>query len=207
MPLLMDDSLKLSYDMLFEHGPGLDEERTDSDGEQVVSLEEMQQRLKEKEAQWQNHLESEKKKAEQAGFEKGFEEGKKKTENRYLKKMSGFEEAMNQIDDKYNQSIDELKPYIAKLVFDITEKVLDVPFRQKKLRQHVQQEISRIIDGLDNELKVKVKLSETDFEMMKKYMKIPNAWIILSWGLTTTLTPASMPLRQKMNGSSKTSKA
>lgn len=165
----MNDSLKLSYDLLFENGSGLNGDQPDSrDESQPISLEEMQRRLQENDARWQNRLQKEKEYTEQISFEKGITEGKKQAKSRYLEQLSGFEQVMNQIDNKYNQAIEELKPQIAALVFDMTEKVLDIPLKHKKLRGRVQKEVSQIIEELDDKLQVKVKLSESDFNMLQK---------------------------------------
>lgn len=56
MTLLMDDSLKLSYDMLFENGAGQEESgsnTSDEDESQAISPEKIKQRLKENDKQWQ----------------------------------------------------------------------------------------------------------------------------------------------------------
>jgi flagellar biosynthesis/type III secretory pathway protein FliH len=165
----MDDSLKLSYDMLFENGLERDKDAPDSSEEpQTVSFEEMQQLLKEKDCQWQKQLRQECIRAEEAGFEKGFAAGKDEAEREYLKQLLGFEEMIKQMDVEYKKTMEELKSHIVNLVFDITEKVLDIPFKHAKLQERVQEEVSQIIDKLDDTLQIKVNLSESDFKKMQE---------------------------------------
>jgi flagellar biosynthesis/type III secretory pathway protein FliH len=165
----MDDSLKLRYDMLFENRREHDKDDPDSSGEpQTVSFEEMQQLLKKKDDQWQKQLRKECIRAEEAGFEKGFSAGKDEAEREYLKQLLGFEEMIKQMDVEYKKTMEELKSHIVNLVFDITEKVLDIPFKHPKLQERVQKEVSQIIDKLDDTLQIKVNLSETDFQKMQE---------------------------------------
>src|SRR5699024_5704713 len=75
---------------------------------------------------------------------------------------------INQMDLKYNRVIEDLKPNVVKFVFDITEKVLDIPFKHEGLRKKVQQEVAQIIENLDDELHIKVALSEAGFDTIQK---------------------------------------
>jgi flagellar biosynthesis/type III secretory pathway protein FliH len=169
MTQLMDNSLKLSYDMLFENNSLWEEAGPDSDEEsQTVSLEEMEKQLQERDTQWQKRLEQECSRAEEAGFKKGFAEGKDEAEHQCMKRITGFEEILRQMDLAYDQALEGLKPHVAGLVFDMTEKVLDIPFKHKKLRERVREEVAQLIEKLDEELHIKVMLSEADFDMVQE---------------------------------------
>ena len=165
----MNDSLKLSYDMLFENNENLEEGGSESGKEsETFSREELEKRLAENEAQWQERLEQELSDAEEAGFRKGYDQGKEDAEQRCLERIAGFEKMMQQLDREFKQAMEELKPHIASLVFDITEKVLNLPLNHPQLQQRVQEETSRLVENLDDELQVKMVLSEADIATIRE---------------------------------------
>jgi len=195
----MNDSLKLSYDMLFENNENLEEGGSESGKEsETFSREEVEKRLAEKEAQWQERLEQERSDAEEAGFRKGYDQGKEDAEQRCLERIAGFEKMMQQLDREFKQAMEELKPHIASLVFDITEKVLNLPLNHPQLQQRVlkphiaslvfditekvlnlplnhpqlqqrvQEETSQLVENLDDELQVKMVLSEADIATIRE---------------------------------------
>lgn len=112
-------------------------------------------------------VKEERKNAREEGYEKGFAEGKSRAEQECLKQMAHFEEIVEQIDNECNQMMEELKPQVTELVFDITEKVLDIPFKHQELQKRAREEVSEIIEQLDDELQIKVTLSKADFEKIQ----------------------------------------
>jgi flagellar biosynthesis/type III secretory pathway protein FliH len=193
---LMDSSLKLSYDMLFDNNSPWEENGSD-EASQAVSPEEMQQQLQEKEVQWQKRLEKERSAAEEAGFKKGFTEGKAEAEEQCLKQIAGFEGVMKQMDIAYDQALEELKPHVAGLVFDLTEKVLDIPFKHKKLRECVREEVAQLIEKLDDELHIKVMLSEADFDMMQEAFEHDEEMNHITLRMDAELNPGEYEVETK----------
>jgi flagellar biosynthesis/type III secretory pathway protein FliH len=168
MAVITNDSLKLSYDMLFENNSFEEEPSADSnEGPKSISPEEMNKRLCKKDDQWQKRLEKEQRNAEESGFKKGYAEGESKAEEKYMKQIGNLEEMLQQTDQKYNQAFEELKPHLAGLSFDMADKILDIPFKHEELQKRVREEISQLIEKLNEALHVKVVLSEADFNALK----------------------------------------
>lgn len=165
----MDNSLKLSYDMLFENNPGLEEAETDTTPKpQTFTPDELQSQLHQRDTEWEKRLEEACAKARKQGFEEGLAQGKQQAEEKFTRQLSGIEEMMQEVDREFNRAMDELKPHMAGLVFDMTEKVLDVPFRHPEMQQRVEDEIALLVENLDAELHIKVTVAKADFEIIKK---------------------------------------
>lgn len=165
----MDNSLKLSYDMLFENSSGMEEVDTASIPEpQTFTTEEMEAQLEQRDKEWEKRLEEARAKANDRGYEKGFIEGKAKAQEEFAEQLAGIEDMMTSIDQEFNCALEELKPHMAGLVFDMTEKVLDVPFRHPQMQQRVEDEIALLVENLDEQLHIKVTVAEEDFSVIKK---------------------------------------
>jgi flagellar biosynthesis/type III secretory pathway protein FliH len=165
----MNNSMKLSYDMIFANGADdQNGDATSAERPSSFSAEEVDEMLQERDDQWKQRLVKECDEARESGFAAGYDEGETKAGKVYEKQLAGLEAMMNDLDSEIKGVFDELKPHIAGLVFSMTEKVLDVPFEDERLQQRVQEEVIRFVENLDEALQVRVKVSEADYERVRR---------------------------------------
>lgn len=161
----MENSLKLSYDMLFQNAAYESEtENATAEEPELLTPEEVEKLLQERDEQWEARLQEECARAKQSGLDEGTVTGKAKAEEAMQLRLVSIQEMMGEMDHEFNQALEELKPHMAALVFEIIEKVLDIPFQHAELQERVQEEIVKFVEILDEELHVKVTVSEQDFE-------------------------------------------
>ncbi len=161
--------MKLSYDMIFENGAsGHGGDTATAERPSSYSAEEVDKMLQERDDQWKQRLVKECDEARESGFAAGYDEGQTKAEEIYEKQFATLEGMMNELDTEIKGVFDALKPHVDGLIFSITEKVLDIPFEDKRLQQRVQDEVIRFVETLDEALQIRVKLSEADYEGVRR---------------------------------------
>src|SRR5699024_2314468 len=89
----------------------------------------------------------------------------------FKKRLSSIKEMMKKMEHQFNDILEELKPHIAGLVFEMTEKVLDVPLLHSKIHERVHDEVLQLVEKLDKQLHIRVTVAEEDYEMIKKALE------------------------------------
>lgn len=172
MSAFMSNSLKLSYDMLFDNSSYESEaENAVAEEPEMLTPEQVEELLQERDEQWENRLQQARVEAKEEGIEEGLARGKAQAEAVMEERVGSIQEMMSEMDEEFNQALEELKPHIAALVFEIIEKVLDIPFRHAQLQEKVQDEIIKFVEILDEKLHVKVTVSEMDFEPIQQALE------------------------------------
>lgn len=163
---------RLSYEMLFEdQDEGEGEERSLETAVESISKEELTERLRKAEEQWQKRLEEEKEKTARAAYKRGRNKGRKEAESAIDEKVSGLKAALEEADRKIGELMDELKPVMAQMVFDLAEKVVRVPVADKEIRRKVSDEIVEILEELEENIRVKIHVSKEDYELVSKELE------------------------------------
>lgn len=168
---------RLSYKMLFSDSPHAKSNGTETRGDRdPITLKEHQKNLREAEEKWQVKLEEVSAEAYQKGLEEGFKKGEKKAQAVMEQKGELMKEVVCGIENHINELMDELKPRIATLVFDITEKILGLPLKSEKLGKEVTEEVGKLLLSFDRDIHVKLIVSSSDYGFMVRALKdLPNA--------------------------------
>lgn len=160
-----NDSTRLSYDVVFRQ-PEL--KRQKEEEKEKVSDEQMQEALREKDRQWEQRLQQARQQAVQEGYETGLQEGKAEARAEIQDHLQHFRESIQQVDNHVQEIIQELKPGITSLIFDIAEKVIGVPVHSDELQQRVEREMARVLDQVDEDLNVKIHVSNEDYQTIRE---------------------------------------
>lgn len=160
---------RLSYDMLFEDQPAGAEDDNSSLEEAVegISREELSERLREVEGEWRERLEEEREKAARAAYDRGKKRGREEAESSMEKNISTLKSALEEADRKIGEMLEELKPEMARMVFDLAEKVVRVPLENEEMRRKVSGEIKEVLDKLEEGIRIKIKVSESDYQAVE----------------------------------------
>ncbi|SMO59408.1 FliH/SctL family protein [Fodinibius sediminis] len=167
---------RLSYDLLFEEQPqnsSPDSVRAgtgSNDG--AISRKELQE-LQDK---WKQKIAVAQEEAYQKGWEEGQQAGREEALSSMEQHLAPLQEAMGAMDQEINSLIEELKPYMATMTFDIAEKILDIPLDDKELREKVSAEIRNTLSAIDREIMIKITVSEKDYGYVVRKMKdVPHS--------------------------------
>lgn len=167
-----DESRRLSYEMLFDdpgngnHSNGLHEQ---------IPFKEHREMLEKAEDEWRLKLEEAKAEVYKKGLEAGMKKGEERTLSDMARKKEWMKEVVSGIEEQISELMDDLKPQVATLVFDITEKILGLPVKSEKLREQVKVEIKSLISSLDRNIQVKLVVASSDYEFVLNALKeLPN---------------------------------
>lgn len=151
---------RLSYEMLFNEKPARNNGYRTS-----VEVNEL---LKENDLKWEARLEEAKLQVREEALKQGFSEGKKEAEEEIKQHLQPIKEAISEVDGRMNTLLDELKPHLATLVFDLTEKVLEVPVYNEDLQQRVGDEVHRFLGEIEEGTKIKITVSSQDYQIISE---------------------------------------
>ncbi|MDZ7772877.1 MAG: FliH/SctL family protein [Balneolaceae bacterium] len=171
---------RLSYEMLFEEQEESAPESADEPGHRSVSEEELGERLREVEKEWKERLTREKEEAASAAFEEGRKKGKEEALSEMEHRMDVLRETLDEADGKIAHMLEELKPSMAVMVFDLAEKVMQVPLASEKMRLRVKEEIEEILRELEEGIRVKVEVSPGDFELVEEMLEQRGGYVELT---------------------------
>lgn len=160
------EKARLSYEDLFEVKP--------------VEEVDYHEVLERNNIEWTRRLNDSRQQAIKEGYEAGIADGEFKARQRIDEQLHHFENALMELDNRLRQTIEELKPGITSLVFDIAEKVIGVSVENEPLQQWVTQTISSVLSPISEHAKIEITVAEFDFESVKTLIsKLPRADKIL----------------------------
>ena len=149
---------RLSYEMLFQEKPA----RNNGYKTNI----EVNELLKENDLIWEARLEEAKRLTREEALKEGYSEGKKDALDEVKQHLLPIREAITEVDGRINKLLDELKPHLASLVFDLTEKVLEVPVYNEELQHRVEEEVHRILEEIEEGTRVKIAVSPEDYQII-----------------------------------------
>lgn len=180
----MSDELKLSYEMLFSEpeappaGAGQQENGTSANESKVefagYSQQEVDQLLAEQKQKYQKAWENEKQTIRQEAYNEGFEAGKEQVLQTIEESIDTIRQAVKEGEESFKNMLDNLKPYMTALVFDLAEKIISIPIKSTKLEKKVEDEIRTMLAYLGEEAQVKVTVPEVDFELLQESLSKLN---------------------------------
>ncbi len=149
---------RLSYEMLFQEKP--------SRNNGYKTNIEVNELLKENDLEWEARLEEAKQQAREEALKEGYSEGKKDALNEVKQHLLPIREAIADVDGRINKLMNELKPHLANLVFNLTEKVLEVPVYNEDLQHRVGEEVHKILGEIEEGTKIKIAVSPEDYQII-----------------------------------------
>jgi len=158
---------KLSYEMVFSGEPETENSRQDHSR----GVEELEQLLKQQEQEFEEKLKIERESARQQGYKQGFDEGYQTAEEELEKSLAPLQKSIDESKKAISEITNGIKPYMAELVFELAENVLRQPVNNKKLRNDTEAELSRILEEIQGQLKIKIEISPADYIMVEELVK------------------------------------
>lgn len=156
---------RLSYEMVFANRLlKADEYEPD----EKILHSDLKKALNEQDDKFDVQLTFEKIKTHEESFIKGMEEGEKMAMEKMKEQISSFHNAVEESQKQIENMMADIKPYMAKLVFDLAESVLDHPIESDHLRERVTQEVHAVLSDVETSMKVRIAVSEYDFEGIQK---------------------------------------
>jgi len=155
----------LSYDVVFSQH---EMEQQIEQEEQLQKQQDINEALKAQEEEFQNQLAVAKQQAAQQGYENGFQEGRKEAEEVIRESISTFNDSLQELDHRLNKTLEEIEPGIISMVFDLAEKILQVPVKDDKFSEIVEQEVSQILRKISDDLRIEIYVSQHDEPAIRK---------------------------------------
>lgn len=166
------ESQRLSFEMLFND---VVHENNSNGLHEKVPFKEHRETLEKAEAEWRLKLEEASSEAYQKGLEDGMKEGKERALSDIEMKSEWMKDVVSAIENQVSELMDDLKPHVATLVFDITEKILGLPVKSEKLRNQVTKEVKKMISSFDRNIQVKLVVASSDYEFVLQALEeLPN---------------------------------
>jgi flagellar biosynthesis/type III secretory pathway protein FliH len=151
------DKTKLSYEELFEEKP-----TEDVDYQDVIERNNLE---------WTRRLNETRQLAIKEGYQAGFSDGEAKARQRIDEQLNHFENALMELDQRLRNTIEEIKPGVTSLVFDMAEKVIGVPVENEQLQLWVQESVKKTLDSISENTKIEILVSEYDYESIVTLME------------------------------------
>ena len=174
-------SEQLNYQVVFEGNgrePGGSQGRPEEDtpeasNEQTLRQEDLKELLSQRDRKWKIRM----KNAREVAFKKGLERGKKqgfaRAEREIDRKIRGLEGMLAEAHEEWRHRQEALAPGLLDLVFDMVEKVVGIPFEDRRLRDKMEEELAGLLHQADSTVKPVLSVSERDYayaqELLEKY--------------------------------------
>lgn len=157
---------RLSYQMLFEQdsGPGEEPEPVLKPEEEAEYLREV---LQEQEKKWKQALDDARKEAYQLGVREGEKVGRIKARKELENCVSKLDESLEKAHNEWRETREQLIPGLLDLVFEITEAVLSVPVENPAIRARLEEELSSILQRMDESSRIRLWLNPADLEVIE----------------------------------------
>ena len=165
---IKESPAKLSYEMVFARNL---EGEEDFDPDEKMLRSDFQKVLETKDHEFDVKLSLEKIRTHEQSFIRGLQEGEHIAQERFKKQIQPLQDALQEANQAVNNLMDELKPYLASLVFDLAEKVVDQPIESEHMQTKVKNEISSLLSEMDSNLKIRIDISSYDYEMVKSLVE------------------------------------
>jgi flagellar biosynthesis/type III secretory pathway protein FliH len=160
---IAESPTKLSYEMVFARNL---EDSQDFDPDEKILRSDLQRVLENKDHEFDVKLSLEKIRTHEQSFIRGLEEGEQIARERFESQIKPLQDALEEANQTVQNLMEELKPYLATLVFDLAEKVLEHPVQSEEMQQRVKKEINALLSEVDSNLKIRIDISAFDYELI-----------------------------------------
>lgn len=167
-----EECQRLSYDMLFDDGSYANRDNDENSSEEdSEDREAFQEKIKKLEEKWLQKLEE----AQAEAYEQGFEEGKSQAEEEVQQEMEQqlvtLKASLTEIDERIDNLLDDIKPHVVTMVFDVVEKILNLPMKNELLRKRVASEVRAHLRSVEQGVNIKVMVSAKDYGFVVRALK------------------------------------
>ncbi len=175
-----EECQRLSYEMLFsdngyENGDNHSGDEEENDKEEYQSQRDQLNELKRLKKKWEQKLEDAKEEAYQQGLEEGKQQGEEQAMDAIEQQVESLKGMLDSVDGRIDELMEDLKPHIATMVFDVTEKIIGLPVKSETLKEKVAAEVRKILASIEKELQINVKVAATDYGYIVRALKdLPN---------------------------------
>ena len=163
------DLARLSYDVVFRQP---DIEAEEEAEEEVRQHQELEEAIEQNNAEWQQRLEQVRKQALQEGYDAGVQDGRQEARQQARQQaqqeLQQVQQGMTALEQEFSQLLEEMKPGITSLIFDIAEKVIQVPVESQALREVVVNQVAESLGQLDSDIHIKLLVSGQDADLMRE---------------------------------------
>ena len=146
---------RLSYETVFR----------DKDFQAISNLteEDLQNALYENDRTWEVRLNKEVKKQSEIQYQAGYKDGISDSGDVIERHMQPVRTAFEELNEQFSGFMSELKPHITSMIFDLTEKVLEIPINDPDLKSKTESDIKILLKELDDDVKAKILISVDDY--------------------------------------------
>lgn len=169
------DKTRLSYEDLFQV-------KTEED----VDYHEV---LERNNLEWTRRVNETRQLAIKEGYDAGLNDGESKARKRIDEQLHHFEAALMELDRRLQQTIEEIKPGITSLVFDIAEKVIGVPIQNEQLQKWVVDTVQHTLESITDHSKIHITVAEADYDAIKELMENVSELKKIKVDYSATLKP------------------
>lgn len=146
----------LSYRMLFDDAPRKVSEPQEEEGPDIEEI------LRENNAQWEEKLKKARQQAFDAGVQEGFEKGYAEGAGEIEVQASRLLEQLSGAHNEWQQRQQLLDPGVLDLAFELAETILEVPVENPAIRNRMQSELEPVLQRLDDAVKPVLWVSGND---------------------------------------------
>jgi flagellar biosynthesis/type III secretory pathway protein FliH len=161
--------IRINYESLFS-GQNRDfdsDEGNTSRSEEIYTAEQVKNLIGEHEKQLLEQMEAELESAKKEAYRKGFETGLNKAKSEMNSSIGSVLNALKSVDAHVDELMNQVKPHIATMVFELAEKILALPVKNEILNERVSNEIEQIINDLESNTRVTVDVAESDLKIVE----------------------------------------
>lgn len=124
--------------------------------------------------EWSRRLNEAKQEAVREGYEAGVQDGKEKAKAVIEDQLHHFERALMDLDQRLQHVVDDLKPGVTSLIFDLAEKVIEVPVRTEELEAKVLEQVESALEQISSKRDIKITVAEEDYEAIHTLLEKLN---------------------------------
>lgn len=124
--------------------------------------------------EWSRRLNEAKQEAVREGYEAGVQDGKEKAKEVIEDQLHHFERALMDLDQRLQHVVDDLKPGVTSLIFDLAEKVIQVPLRSEELEAKILEQVEEVLEEISEKREIKITVAEQDYDAIHTLLEKLN---------------------------------
>jgi len=165
-----DGNRRISYDMIFKTESGNGDQKSGNGEQYTEQRVDIQEKLDALNRKWEDRLVREKNKSAEKAYREGFIKGNKEACEQMETQIEMLNESLEAYDLRLHQMVDKLKPHLINMVFDLAEKVLDIPVQNDRLNERIQGEITSHLDEIEEGTRAIITIGPAHEEIVKNLL-------------------------------------
>lgn len=171
--------MKINYEALFNsHSASArfrqaagDDAQDESALHEVFTGSQVEEILEAERERLQKMWDQERVRTEKAALEKGRAEGYEQASQEISGSIEAITDALEAAEKGLQSMLEEIKPHIASVAFDLAEKILELPIENEQVKNRVAGSVEKIVDELSAHTEVVIQVSESDFDRVSAMLK------------------------------------